>query len=133
MTDTSTFHKVKQLIVVNESLKMSKQKRVFYVSRASIDAFSAARSDVKKTWLYESRPKLVVDAFDEKDLQDLFSKAQRRKLPVALVMDVGQFASGGIACLGVGPASNAEMDELLGVLNFYRWIHENAVYAKRLG
>ena len=133
MSDAPVFHQVKQLIVVNQSLNMSKQKRVFYVSRASVDAFSAARSDVKKAWLFESRPKLVVDAFDDKDLQDLLSKAQRRKLPVALVMDVGQFATGNIACLGIGPVSNADVDALLGVLNFYRWVHEHAVYANLSG
>lgn len=129
MSDAPVFHKVKQLIVVNESLMMSKQKQVFYVSRASIGAFTEARSDVKKTWLYESRPKLILDAFDEQDLQDLLSKARLRKLPAFAVMDVGQHATGGIACLGIGPASNAEIDALLGVLTFYRWIRENAVYA----
>jgi len=134
MSDTPGFHKVKQIIVVNESLNMSKQKKVFLVGRASVGAFSEARSDVKKTWLYESRPKLVLDAFDEKDLQDLFFKAQRRRLPVYLVMDGDQAAqTGAIACLGIGPASNAEIDALMGVLSFYQWIHQNAVYERLPG
>lgn len=130
MTGESVFHKVKQIIVINDALKMSKQKCVFLAGKASVGAFSEAHSDIKKSWLYEARPKLILNAFDESDLLDLLSKAQRRRLPVYPIMDSTHVNASTIACLGIGPARNAEMDELLGVLNFYRWVHENAAYSR---
>jgi peptidyl-tRNA hydrolase len=75
-------------------------------------------------------------AFDQKDLQDLLAKAERLKLPVYLVGDRGQAAASvtdTLACIGIGPAPDAQIDELAAVVSFYRWVRENAVFGRVAG
>ena len=126
---------MKQIIVVNTILKMPEGKRIAQVARASIGAFLEAGRDARKTWLHEGRPKIVLNAFDTKDLQDLLSKAERRKLPVYLVGETGQAAAAvnNVACLGIGPAHDSQINELMKILNFYCWVHENVVNVRLAG
>jgi peptidyl-tRNA hydrolase len=135
MFTAQVFHNMKQIIVINEALKAPEEKRVAQVARASVGAFLEAGKNARKTWLHEGRPKVVLNAFDEEDLQDLLSKAERRRLPIYLVGDTGQAATstGSVACLGIGPACDTLVDELMEVLNFYRWVRENVANAKLLG
>lgn len=135
MLAAQSSHNMKQIIVINEALQPSEGKRVAQVARASVGAFLEAGKNARKTWLHEGRPKIVLNVFDTKDLQDLLSKAERRRLPVYLVGETGQTATAAsnATCLAIGPAKDTQIDELMEILNFYCWVHENVLNARLLG
>ena len=117
------------MIVLNDALGLSEERWGAQVAYASIGAFIESGRSNRKAWLKEGRPKTVLSAFDEKDLRDLLSNAERLKLPVYVVGEQGRVASlaDTLFCLGIGPAPNAQIDKLTGVLNFYRWVRENVM------
>ena len=129
MTTSQILNHMKQMIVVNDSLGLSEETWVAQVACASIGAFIESGLRNRKAWLKEGRPRTVLSAFDEKDLRDLLSNAERLKLPVYLVGEQGRAASptDTLACLGIGPAPDAQIDKLTGVLNFYRWVRQNVM------
>ncbi len=129
MLTAQVFHNMKQIIVINKVLEQPEEKRVAQMARASIGAFLEAGKDARKTWLHEGSPKTVLNVFNKKDLQDLLSKAERRRLPIYLVGETGQATAtlDAAVCLGIGPASDTQIDALMDVLNFYSWVRENLV------
>ena len=132
MTTTQSLQNMKQIIIVNETLKMPKKRRVAQMSQASIGAYFEAAKDAKKVWLKEGRQKIVLKALDQDDLQDLRSKAERHKLPICFIEHKTRAATatGMISCLGIGPVCDDQVDELLEVFNFYRWVRESALNAR---
>lgn len=132
MTTTQTLQNMKQIIIVNETLKMPKKRRVAQMSQASIGAYFEAGKDAKKVWLKEGRPKIVLQALDQDDLQDLRSKAERNKLPIYFVEHKTRAANstGMIACMGIGPVADSQIDALIEVFNYYRWVRESALNAR---
>lgn len=129
-------HNMKQIIIINQALKLPEERWTIQVAQASAGAFLEADKDARKTWLKEGKPRIVLNVFDEKDLWDLLSKAEHRSLPTCLVEDTtGQAIPAGstFACLGIGPADDAQIDQLAEVLTLYRWVRENVVNARFLG
>jgi peptidyl-tRNA hydrolase len=109
---------VKQVIVVNKSLKMPKGKLAAQAAHAAVAAFLEAREDEIQAWVMEGMPKVVLEVEDENALLDLQSRADAADLPTALIEDAGRtvLPAGTITCLGIGPADDDAINRLTGDL-----------------
>jgi len=114
--------KIKQIIVVNESLKLPKGKLAAQVAHAAVAAFLEASEAAKKMWLAAGMPKVVLKIDSADHLTQLEDEAKRRGIPVHIVADAGRTVvpAGTITCLGLGPADADELNELTGGLKLLR-------------
>jgi peptidyl-tRNA hydrolase, PTH2 family len=108
----------KQVIVVNDSLKLPKGKLAAQAAHAAVSAYLEASTEAQQHWLEEGMPKVVLKAVDEKSLQQLLQTAQSAGIPAALIEDAGRtvIPEGTITCLGLGPAVESMLDEITGDL-----------------
>jgi peptidyl-tRNA hydrolase, PTH2 family len=109
---------MKQIIVVNQSLKLPKGKLAAQAAHAAVAAFIEASDDVRVIWLEEGMPKVVLQASDEAELHRLLDLAQQHGIPAALIEDAGRTVvpEGTVTCLGLGPAPDEDIDRLTGEL-----------------
>jgi peptidyl-tRNA hydrolase, PTH2 family len=109
---------MKQVIVVNQALRLPKGKLAAQVAHAAVAALLAASEAAVRAWLVEGMPKVVVAAPDEAALVALEAEARERVIPTALIRDAGRtvVAAGTVTCLGLGPGDDATIDELTGGL-----------------
>ena len=109
---------MKQVIVVNEALRLPRGKLAAQVAHASVAALLAASHDDLREWLEEGMPKVVLRAEDDTQLAALERQANDAQLPAALIRDAGHtvVAPGTITCLGIGPARREAVDALTGEL-----------------
>ncbi len=109
---------MKQVIVVNESLVLPAGKLAAQVAHAAVAAFLTATGMAQEAWLEEGMPKIVVAARSETELLALEEQAGKAGVPAALIRDAGRtvIAAGTITCLGLGPATAAEIDKITGAL-----------------
>jgi len=128
MQPAQTLHNTKQMIIVNSTLKMPKEKLVAHICQASVGAFGEATKADKKIWLKEGRPKIIAQVLCEDDLQDLLIKAERRNLPTFRAKDLD-----GVICIGIGPVCDTQIEQLKMVLEFYGWVRQNAVNTQLFG
>ena len=105
---------MKQVIVVNESLKLPKGKLAAQVAHAAVAAFLEADEQARQHWIEKGMPKVVLKSESEADLLKLQDLARRRNIPAQLIRDAGKtvIPAGTMTCLGLGPASADEIDEL---------------------
>ena len=105
---------MKQIIIVNNSLKLPKGKLASQVAHASVAAFIAADEKTKRGWIKSGMPKVVLKSDDEALLIKLLTKAEEQGIPACLIEDAGKTVvpEGTITCLGLGPAPENELDEL---------------------
>lgn len=113
---------MKQVIVVNESLKLPKGKLAAQVAHASVAAFLAADEQAQQSWLEHGMPKVVLRGDSEEELRTLYTLAQAHNIPVRLIHDAGRtvIPAGTITCIGLGPAHEHELDALTGDLKLLR-------------
>ena len=109
---------MKQVIVVNDSLKLPKGKLAAQVAHAAVAAFIDASDRARRAWLSDGMPKVVVKVRDVEELGRLEDAAHRKGIPASLITDAGKtvVASGTITALGLGPAKDEELDNLTGGL-----------------
>lgn len=109
---------MKQVIVVNESLRLPRGKLAAQVAHASVAALLSAESEDIRRWLEEGMPKVVLRGDDEAHLAALEQQATAGGLAVALIRDAGHtvVAPGTVTCLGIGPGTDAAIDNLTGTL-----------------
>jgi peptidyl-tRNA hydrolase, PTH2 family len=112
---------MKQAIVVRSDLGMGKGKVAAQVAHASLSAAEASRERREEwydDWKEEGQAKIVLKVASEADLKDVFLKAKRAGLPASLVEDRGltQVEPGTATCVGIGPAPDADIDEITGKL-----------------
>ena len=109
---------MKQVIVVNESLKLPRGKLAAQVAHGAVAAFLAAGNEARRAWLDQGMPKVVLKADDAASLIELEESAQNRQIPAALIRDAGKtvLPAGAVTCLGLGPAAENSIDELTGEL-----------------
>lgn len=107
---------MKQVIVVNEALKLPRGKLAAQVAHASVEAFVAASAEAQRLWRKEGMPKIVLKAGSETELFRLEQLAREAGLPVALITDAGHTVvePGTITCLGIGPAQDDKVDRITG-------------------
>ena len=109
----------KIVIAVRGDLKLSQGKLAVQVAHAAVNcALSAKKNDtnVFKKWYNEGQRKVVVKAQNLEELYELKTLAENKNLTTSLITDAGltEVPAGTITCLGIGPASNAIMDNITG-------------------
>ncbi len=109
----------KQCIVVREDLKLSTGKLAVQVAHASLMAMDLARKDIVERWKEEGMKKIVLRCRDADHLFRLKAEAEGLGIPAAIVRDAGltEVPPGTITALGLGPASEEEMDKVTGKLS----------------
>ncbi len=109
---------MKQVIVVNEALKLPRGKLAAQVAHASVASFLETEPRDQMAWLEEGMFKVVLKGEDEAALRELQQKATVLGLPVSLIEDAGRTVvpEGTITCLGIGPAEDSRIDEVTGEL-----------------
>ena len=109
---------MKQVIVVNNALKLPKGKLAAQVAHGSVGAFLETNEDDQQAWIDEGMPKIVLSVPGEEDLLRLEAAAREHGLPACLIEDAGRtvIPEGTITCLGLGPAPDDLIDELTGDL-----------------
>ena len=110
----------KQVIVVRKDLKMSPGKVAAQVAHASVESWKKADKKIKEAWEKEGAKKVVLEVQSEEELLEL--KRKSKNLPTALIRDAGvtEVPPGTVTCLGIGPASEEEIDKLTGHLKLLK-------------
>jgi peptidyl-tRNA hydrolase len=113
---------VKQVIVVNEALRLPRGKLAAQVAHASVGALLGARPDAQRAWFMDGMPKVVLHGDDEAMLVRLHDQAVAAGVPAELIRDAGRtvVAAGTITCLGLGPAPIEAIDAITGELRLVR-------------
>jgi peptidyl-tRNA hydrolase len=113
---------MKQVIIINESLKLPRGKMAAQVAHASLATFLAASQNDQQAWLEVGMPKIVLSASSDQEVVELYQKALSANLPAQLVEDAGRTVveAGTITCAGIGPAPEGEIDEITGHLKLVR-------------
>ena len=112
---------MKQAIVVRKDLKLSKGKLSAQVAHASLSSYRKTGKKEAQMWELEGQKKVVLKAESADKLLDLFAEAKKEKIPCALIKDAGrtEIPSGTITCVGIGPATDEEINKLTGHLKLY--------------
>jgi len=113
--------KYKMVVVYRTDINLSKGKLAVQVAHAAVNcALESKKSDKRnfKSWYGEGQKKVVVKVKSEEDLFVLREKAMDLGITTSLVRDSGltEVEPGTITVLGVGPASNPEIDKVTGDL-----------------
>jgi peptidyl-tRNA hydrolase len=109
---------MKQVLVVNQSLRLPSGKLAAQVAHAAVGAYLRAAPAAQKLWVQQGMAKIVVVAADADALMELERAALAAGLPACLVRDAGRtvVAAGTVTCLGLGPADDALLNTLTGAL-----------------
>jgi peptidyl-tRNA hydrolase, PTH2 family len=113
---------VKQVIVVNESLKLPRGKLAAQVAHAAVAAFLEASPEAQRLWLADGMPKVVLQGASADELRRLEETAKQRGIATSLITDAGRTVVpvGTVTCVGLGPALENELDEITGELKLVR-------------
>ncbi|MEW6443059.1 MAG: aminoacyl-tRNA hydrolase [bacterium] len=113
---------MKQIIVVDDSLKLPRGKLAAQVAHAAVAAFLEAGKDAQRAWLSAGMPKVVLKTLGPENLKGLEAAAKRAGIPAAMIADAGRtvLAAGTVTCLGLGPAAAEALDALTGELKLLR-------------
>jgi peptidyl-tRNA hydrolase len=109
---------MKQVIVVNESLKLPRGKLAAQVAHASVASLLVTDAESLQAWIKMGMPKVVLAGGCEEDIVDIYKKAVSADVPAKLIRDAGKtiLAPGTITCVGLGPAPEAEINKITGQL-----------------
>ena len=107
---------LKQVILVNMELGMSRGKIAAQVAHAAVEA--SLRSINRKEfsdWRKRGMKKIVLKCPDLKTLLQVHREAKREKLITALITDAGrtEIPAGSKTCLAIGPNSNVKIDKII--------------------
>ncbi len=110
--------RMKQVLVVNEALKLPRGKLAAQVAHASLAAFLEAGEDERVDWLEDGMPKIVLAGEDQEELFRLQELAGLKGIPARFIADAGRtvLAEGTVTCLRLGPARVEVIDEVTGNL-----------------
>jgi PTH2 family peptidyl-tRNA hydrolase len=110
--------KVKQVIVVNEALRLPRGKLASQVAHASVAAFLRAAPESQARWLSAGMRKIVLGCESTEQLTALLARATERGIPSELICDAGRTVveAGTATCLGLGPAPDSDLDKVTGAL-----------------
>jgi peptidyl-tRNA hydrolase, PTH2 family len=113
---------LKQVIVVDDGLRLPPGKLAAQVAHASVGSLLGAGNDAINAWLRNGMPKVVLRCEGTDALLALEKAAADANLPHLLIRDAGRttIAAGTTTCLGIGPASEAAIDAITGSLKLLR-------------
>lgn len=103
---------MKQAIIVNKDVKMSKGKTAAQVAHASVTAYATSKDTLStKDWYKNSMTKVVLQA-DLNTLLAVAKGANENGIPVALIKDEGrtEIEPGTITCVAIGPTYEDLLD-----------------------
>lgn len=114
----------KLVIVVRRDLKLSAGKMAAQVAHAAVDCALRSKADDErsfKKWKIEGQKKVVVRVDSERDLHELKMAADAHDLVTSLISDAGltEVPPGTVTVLGIGPAANAQVDQITGRLPLF--------------
>ncbi len=109
---------MKQVIVVNESLRLPRGKLAAQVAHAALGAFLAAPVSSQRAWLAAGMPKVIVHCESSDALATIEADARIAELPCMVVRDAGYTVvpAGTETCIGIGPANSESLDRITGAL-----------------
>ncbi|HEY2658689.1 MAG TPA: aminoacyl-tRNA hydrolase [Caulobacteraceae bacterium] len=110
--------RLKQVIVVDQSLGLPTGKLAAQVAHAAILAFLRATPPLQRAWLESGMAKIVLACDSAGALRTLADQAANDGLSVGLVADAGRtvVSAGTITCVGIGPDEAARIDRITGAL-----------------
>ena len=113
---------MKQVIVVNEALKLPRGKLSAQVAHAAVGAFLEAPPKSQRRWLEAGMPKVVLQCDSESALTELEVLANQSGLPMMLIRDAGHTVveAGTMTCIGIGPAEIEAIDRLTGAMKLVK-------------
>jgi PTH2 family peptidyl-tRNA hydrolase len=120
---TDNDERLKQVLVIRTDLQLSAGKAAAQAAHASLWAANRTEEQVRDRWEQDDlATKIVLGIEGEDELRDLASRARDAELPTSVVNDAGrtEVESGTTTALGIGPASEGEVDGLTGDLPLYR-------------
>lgn len=109
---------MKQVIVVNEALKLPRGKLAAQVAHASLASFLVSESNFQQAWLDVGMPKVVLSAGSEGEVIAIHNSAREANLSTQLIKDAGRtvVSAGTITCVGIGPAGETDINKITGSL-----------------
>lgn len=109
---------MKQVIVIRKDLNMRKGKMVAQGCHASLGSFQMTTKEDRLEWINNGQKKICVSVDSEEELLEIFKKATDSKIRSYLVTDAGhtELPPGTHTAVGIGPASEEEIDEITGKL-----------------
>jgi len=112
---------MKQVIVVDDNLDLSRGKLAAQVAHASLGAYKNADSENQSEWEKNGSKKVIVASGDN-SLIELLEEAKYNKLATYLVKDAGrtEIKSGTKTALGIGPGEESNIDKITGDLRLIR-------------
>ncbi len=112
---------MKQVIVVRGDLDLGVGKLAAQVAHAAVSAADVTDNADRDAWLARGQRKVVLRVPTKAALEELEREAVRRNLPAALITDAGrtELEPGTVTTLGIGPASEADIDSVTGHLPLY--------------
>lgn len=113
---------MKQAIIVRKDLSLGKGKLAVQVAHAAVSSALKAKKKKKKwfeEWTSEGQKKVALKVENLEKLKELYKKANSMNLPCEIIKDAGltQIPPGTTTCLGIGPAPEKDIDELVGNLS----------------
>jgi len=111
----------KQAIIVRSDLGMGRGKMAAQSAHASVHALLEAMRkapEEAEEWLATGGTKITLKVNSEKELQEIFDAAKRKKLPCSLIHDAGktQIPEGSATAVAIGPAKESDVDAITGKL-----------------
>ncbi|OLS23048.1 MAG: Peptidyl-tRNA hydrolase [Candidatus Heimdallarchaeota archaeon LC_2] len=108
---------VKQVIVIRSDLNMGKGKIAAQAAHASVVATLEAMKHNKNwydRWMREGMKKIAVKVRSEEELEIVFQKGSREKMPRSLINDAGhtQLEPGTATAVALGPAPATIIDPI---------------------
>ncbi len=111
----------KQVIIINNSIKMSKGKTAAQASHAAVSSFYQSNLNIAKTWKREGQKKIIVMA-TLSDLLKAEEACRKLKLPHALIADAGmtELEPGTVTALGIGPDEEEKINKVTGSMKLLK-------------
>lgn len=108
----------KQVIIVRQDLKLPKGKLGAQCAHAAVEAVRKTSNFIVDAWMSEGQKKVVLKVPDEKTLRKYLIDANNAGITTALITDAGKtcIAPGTVTVLGIGPASEEDIDNVTGDL-----------------
>ncbi len=112
---------MKQVIAARTDIGMGKGKLAAQVAHASLKAYEYAGEQAQRQWKQQGQKKVVVKASGERELYQIAEEAKAKGLPSAVIEDAGhtQLEPGTPTAVAVGPAADADVDEITGDLPLF--------------
>ena len=111
----------KLVCIINQSLNMGKGKLAAQVGHASVSASMKLLSkdpEIFELWTAQGQRKVVLKSQSIDEIKEILKKAESAGLNIIKIHDAGrtQIPAGSLTVGAIGPAGEAELDELTGHL-----------------